>query len=116
MSEENVEQIAQESDSVETPGNNMPEEHKELVRRIHKVLQDRDYSFWDAQMVTGLVLAATRAQEPIKALDTAAEIAQMIESAKVDKIYANAILQILAEKINAEINKTQMSKITIEEV
>jgi methyl coenzyme M reductase beta subunit len=107
--DEKVEQIL---DAPTEPS--MAEEHKELVDQTFKVLQDNGYSFWDAQQVTGLVIAAANTQDPAKALKTAQEISALYAEAGLDKVYVSAILQIMAEKINNQVNKMGLKEITIE--
>ena len=94
----------------------MPQEHKKLVKDIHRILQEEGYSFWDAQMITNLVLASTKVDDPVRALETATRITSvMLEGVDNDKLMFYPILQKLSESLNAVINKTAMSDIQIEE-
>ena len=96
-------------------GDNMPPEHKELVKEIFQLLQSEGYSFWDAQMVTGLALASIKAEDPVKVMESATRITSiMMKGLDGDKFMFHPILQKLSESLNAAINKTAMSDIEIE--
>lgn len=101
------------SKKLQTPG--LPKKQQELIQKIHNLLQERGYTFYDAQMVTGLVMAANKAEDPIKALDTASSIHQLMTDGKIEKPFVQPLLEILAIKVNEHINKTQMSDIKIEQ-
>jgi hypothetical protein len=90
-------------------------EHKEVVSKIFKILQENGYSFWDAQQVTGLVIGAVNTEDPTKALKTATEISELFKQAKLDKIYASTLLQIMADKINTQVNQLSLNSLQIEE-
>lgn len=112
MSKKSVDEQVKEMLAPKQP--EISKEHKEVVSKTFKALQDNGYNFWDAQQITGLVIAAINTKDPVKALKTAGEIAVLFE--EVDKIQASALLQIMAEKINAQINQLSMSDIQIEEL
>ncbi len=98
------------------PSRNMPQGHKDAVTNIFSLLQEEGYAFWDAQTVTNLALAATQADDPARALESAKRVADIImESTDNDKMYFHPILQKLSEKLNAAINKTALGDIEIEE-
>ncbi len=94
----------------------LSKQHKQVVHDIHALLQDEGYSFWDAQMVTNLVSASTKAANPTKALDTAHRISEMLKDANVEPGLVAPLLQILANKINEQINQVPMESVHISEV
>jgi hypothetical protein len=113
-SDSSVDEQVKEMLSEEPQKPQISDEHKKIVSDTFKTLQDNGYSFWDAQQVTGLVIAAINTQDAVKALETAKQIAILFRG--VDKVQGSALLQIMAEKINAQINKLSMSDIQIEEL
>jgi len=116
MSDENeVVEPTQEEVQEQRQKPTLAEEHKELINKTFQALQDNGYNFWDAQQVTGLVIGAVNTEDSVKALTTATEIARLFQEANVDKVLASALLQIMADKVNQQINKLSLSNIQIEE-
>jgi hypothetical protein len=113
-----VEQLLKESEEegeIKTPDQvTMSEEHKKIVYRIMEVLRERGFNFWDSQQALTLTLAALNSgEQPIRSLDTAAELTRLFEENKIDKVMAKILCQVLAQKINDQVNQLSLSKIEL---
>jgi hypothetical protein len=120
MSEQDelVEQLLRESESegeIKTPDQvKMSDEHKKIVYQILDILKERGFNFWDSQQALTLALGALNSgEQPVRSLDTAAELIRLFEDNKIDKVMARILCQVLAQKINDQINQLDLKKIEL---
>jgi hypothetical protein len=77
-------------------------------------LKEKGFNNVDMGVIVNSLVALLELIEPVRIIDTAAEITQEIDKAGIDKVDTRSFLQVYSEKINKRLESLTMKELDIE--